>query len=305
VRGSAAFRLSVASGGVLIPPSISLPGFDPDARDYIRRVAAADGQPLEPSVQRAIDAFVRGCKADGIWSAIKASCILAGARTLAGALVPLAGTAPTNFDFVAGDYNRETGLVGDGSTKYLDSNRANDADPQDNFHLAVNVGVAPTSSSARAYIGAGGANTGSTQITSSSASPFELEHRCRASTAANLGTVLNVGFIGFSRSQSSAFNSRVDGITQSNNVTSQTPFDGNILVFARENAGTPGLYSNGRFTFYSIGESLDLALLDARVTDLMNLITYSLTPGLPDLSTMDMDAAAYIGGAYRAGGTLS
>jgi len=271
VRGSAAFRLSVASGGVILPPVR-----DPDARDYIRRVAAADGQPLEPLVQRAIDAFVRGCKADGIWNAIKASCILAGARTLNGALIPLAGTAPTNYNFVAGDYNRKTGLVGDGSTKYLNSNRNNNADPQDNFHLAVNVGVAPTSSSARAYIGAGGANTGSTQITSSSASPFELEHRCRASTAANLGTVSNVGFIGLSRSQSSAFNSRVDGITQSNNVTSQTPFNGNILVFARENAGTPGLYSNGRFTFYSIGESLSLALLDARVTTLINAIGAAL-----------------------------
>jgi hypothetical protein len=58
-------------------------------------------------------------------TAIKASCILAGARTLAGALVPLAGAAPTNVGpFVSGDYNRKTGLVGDGSTKYLNSNRA-------------------------------------------------------------------------------------------------------------------------------------------------------------------------------------
>jgi hypothetical protein len=45
-----------------------------------------------------VNAFVKGCKADGIWSAIKASCILAGADTLAGALVPLVGAAPTNFN---------------------------------------------------------------------------------------------------------------------------------------------------------------------------------------------------------------
>jgi hypothetical protein len=30
------------------------------------------------------------------------------------------------------------------------------------------------------------------------------------------------------------------------------------------------LYINSRLAFYSIGESLDLALLDARVTDLIN-----------------------------------
>jgi hypothetical protein len=30
------------------------------------------------------------------------------------------------------------------------------------------------------------------------------------------------------------------------------------------------LYTNSRLAFYSIGESLELALLDARVTDLIN-----------------------------------
>jgi hypothetical protein len=83
--------------------------------------------------------FVKGCKNDGIWTAIKASCILAGARTLAGALVPLVGTAPTNFDglFDSGDYNRKTGLIGDGSTKSLDSNRNNNADPQNSKHVSA------------------------------------------------------------------------------------------------------------------------------------------------------------------------
>jgi hypothetical protein len=104
---------------------------DPDAGAYIAAVEAADGQLLEFGVGKAINDFVVGCKQDKIWDAIKASCILAGARTLNGALVPLAGTAPTNFNFVSGDYNRKTGLVGDGSSKYLNSNRNNNADPQD------------------------------------------------------------------------------------------------------------------------------------------------------------------------------
>jgi hypothetical protein len=69
---------------------------------------------LEIGVQSAYNDFVVGCKADGIWDAIKASCILAGARTLSGSLTPLKGAAPTNFNFVSGDYNRKTGLVGNG-----------------------------------------------------------------------------------------------------------------------------------------------------------------------------------------------
>jgi hypothetical protein len=54
------------------------------------------------------------------------------------------GTAPTNFNFVSGDYNRKTGLVGDGSTKYLDSNRAGNADPQNSFHLSTYSTTATT-----------------------------------------------------------------------------------------------------------------------------------------------------------------
>jgi hypothetical protein len=52
---------------------------DPDAAAYITAVETADGQALEEKTKIAIDNFVLGCKADGIWDAIKASCILAGA----------------------------------------------------------------------------------------------------------------------------------------------------------------------------------------------------------------------------------
>jgi hypothetical protein len=61
---------------------------DTDAAAYITAVETADDQTLEEKTKIAIDNFVLGCKADGIWTAIKASCILAGARTLNGALVP-------------------------------------------------------------------------------------------------------------------------------------------------------------------------------------------------------------------------
>jgi hypothetical protein len=97
----------------------------------------------------------RGTKADGtFWDALKASCILCGARTLAGALVPLAGAAPTNNNFVDADYNRETGLKGDGSTKYLDSNRANNADPQDDQHVCVYASALPDTPGGQFFLAA-------------------------------------------------------------------------------------------------------------------------------------------------------
>jgi hypothetical protein len=48
---------------------------------------------------------------------------------------------------------------------------------------------------------------------------------------------------------------------------SQTPLNSNISIFALTG---PSNFSNVRITFYSIGESLNLALLDARVTTLVN-----------------------------------
>jgi hypothetical protein len=251
------------------PPVVEEPAWDADALDYIGRVQSAEAQNLELSVRVAIDSFVKGCKADGIWTAIKASCILAGARTLTGALVPLVGTAPTNFNFVAGDYNRKTGLIGDGTTKYLDSNRNNNADPQNSNHQAVFVTTAHSAATSIAYIGAApGAANGATHFGANlSAVPNQLFFRSRSvSPEVIIGAATSTGFIGMNRSGSASFNYRYAGTAASANIASQTPFSGNVLVFNRV---TTSPFSNGRLAFYSVGEALDLALLDARVTQLI------------------------------------
>jgi len=112
--------------------------FDSDASTYIDAVETADGQSLETGVRIAINDFVLGCKQDQFWDAIKASCILAGARTLDGALVPLVGTAPTNFSFVAADYDRKTGLKGNGTFKRVDTNyKISHSLTGENLHLGV------------------------------------------------------------------------------------------------------------------------------------------------------------------------
>ena len=67
---------------------------DADAIDYLSRMATADGAGVETGVAVAVDAFVRDSKALGVWDSIRASCVLAGARTLAGALVPLRDYGP-------------------------------------------------------------------------------------------------------------------------------------------------------------------------------------------------------------------
>ena len=257
--------------------------FDPDTRDYIRRVEAVDGQPLERGVRQALDTFVRGCKADGIWNAIKASCIMAGARTLAGALVPLKGTAPTNvnFNFVSEDYNRKTGLKGDGTTKYLDSGRNNNADPQNSKHLAVWISTHHTRNQVRADIGMGGINNGSSQLATSTTSRLSRINFTSDPGVSDVSTA--TGFWGASRASSSSIFGRYAGATITINNTSTTPFAGNVRVFDRSQ--NP---SDARLAFYSIGESLDLALLDARVTTLMASINSALEPWNPSMSSPSM-----------------
>jgi hypothetical protein len=244
--------------------------YDTDAGDYIQRVegASGDNAALEPATRQAINNFVIGCKQDGIWNAIKASCILSGARTLAGALQPLAGTAPTNNGpFVTGDYNRKTGLVGDGTSKYLNSNRNNNVDPQNSKHLAVNVTAGPTTNPYPGYIGVQANQNGSTLIgvERSTAKPYFFNNNISQyiTTSAQPAT----GFLGTSRSGSSQFNVRFANSSVTVSLTSQTPYNADISVF-RESSNTL-TYSNARLAFYSIGESLDLALLDARVTALI------------------------------------
>ena len=248
---------------------------DPDAQAYIAAVEAADeaASPgvgaLELGVKVAIHSFVKGCKQDGTWSAIKASCILAGARTLDGALVPLVGAAPTSFNFVAGDYNRETGLTPNGdAAKWIDSNYSNQSDSrQDNNHQAVWV---HTSQSAAWILGNNSGVTGSTALATSSVGNYTSRNMHAASALVEVPRADNV-FVGSARSSSDSYTVRAGNTNEAVLIASESPASGSIGIFRRSATGGNESASS-RFTFYSLGNSLDLALLDARVTNLVNAI---------------------------------
>jgi len=230
---------------------------DPDAGAYIAAVENADAQPLEFAVGKAINDFVVGCKADGIWNAIKASCILAGARTLSGALVPLVGAAPTNNNFVSGDYNRKTGL--NSSTGFLNSNRASTDDPLNNIHAAIYMpNKAPTNVSFKPFT----QTTGTTSTEILVYNPDSLYVYCRNGSDTLTGSYSSrLNFLGVSRNSASNFNHRTAGSTIQVNLASSGTGSGNFRLATG---------STGRLAFYSIGTFLDLALLDTRVTALIN-----------------------------------
>jgi hypothetical protein len=253
-------------------------GFDVDAAAYIAAVEMADTQPLELAVKTAINDFIAGCKADGIWSAIKASCILMGARTLSGALTPLVGPSPTNNGpFVSGDYGRKTGLVGDGVGKHLNSNVTHSSCPQDNGHLSIYQTVNSTSGLARVQLGSRRAEAGGSHLAvrhtlgvlqaslhSAVVTSFDIDD--------NNAVLPAPFFAGASRSNGSSFVGRAIGITVPNNRSSDAPDAEPFFVLANNDGSAASLLAASRLSFYSIGESLDLALLDTRVTALYNAI---------------------------------
>jgi hypothetical protein len=271
---------------------------DPDAGRYIAAVEAADGnQLLEFAVGKAINDFVVGCKQDRIWDAIKASCILAGARTLAGALVPLAGTAPTNVGpFVTGDYNRKSGLVGNGSSKYLDSNRSVSLSSTSNQHTSVYISQA----AGNTWMGLQSATASDSYLSLAATGIYSFNLNAATSTGSTL-----TGLIGQARTSTATVTTRKSGastvVTNSANTVNTAL---NHFVFAARVVSGPTDYSSARLAFYSIGESLDLALLDTRVTRLIAEINFGINTGLSGAS-YNIDTLNYINAGYDAGGSLA
>ena len=251
--------------------------FDPDAAAYLRAVEAADGQALETPVKRAVDDFFRGTKADGTFSALKAACLLCGARTLTGALVPLAGDAPTNVadGFVSGDYTRggaTPGLKGDG-TSYLDSNYAFPAGLQDDMHISGYVLEQPVALSG--FFSASYVSPGSflnITLNSYATEAVAVLARPPFSGVASITVADANGFIGASRSDASTVDIRADSTQEADASSSSGVTALNQYIFARNSAGTANNFFTARVAFYSLGEATDLALLDARVTALVTAI---------------------------------
>jgi hypothetical protein len=247
--------------------------YDADAQDFINRVIAADvaagnTSGLEVGVQDAYNSFFVGCKADGNFSALKASCILAGARTLSGALVPLVSTmpAPTQNGTAGGwSYNRKTGLTGNGTDNYLNSNRNNNADPQNNHHLAAYSSSIQTGLLSGGRGDSFGIGAKFIALNLFRSVPDTDRAESFGSTVAGSAT-----FVGLSRTSTSQYTARIGSQSSTISSNSTTPDNINLFVFAQSTGGVAGAFTSSPISYYSIGESLDLAALDARVSTLMS-----------------------------------
>jgi len=255
---------------------ISIKTYDPDALAYLNAVEAADAQALEGPVKAAINNFVIGCKTDGTWTSLVTCCILAGARTVTGAIIPLVGTAPTNNNFSSGDYSRTLGLLGDGSTKYLATGYNNNDTtnfPQNDSHISCYVTQTQTNANG-VFVGTQATIGGVLSTFHTSTTNITFRNRFTTSRTVSAAPV---GFQASTRNNSSNFSSRATlsgGITTDATTTagSATPSNNLFGVYCGFSATTPTQFSNARLSFYSIGKSLTIANLDTRVTTLMTTL---------------------------------
>jgi hypothetical protein len=253
--------------------SISKSNFDANALAYIKAVETADGGlSLEPEVITAINNFVKGCKTDGIWAGMQSCCIMAGARTIAGALVPLKGPSPTNVGLST--YSRKIGIQG-GATKYLNTNTTNtiDAGNLSNVHAAIfTVGT----------IGAGYAMGGISSNADIALRPYNANGIFRAhNNNGTLNTTAGIaGLAGVTRNSSTQFNAWYNTAGGLNTTTITDPLNGanvvnnagvaiNIYIFDR-NGNTTIPYTQ-YIGFYSIGTYINLTLLNNRLITLFSV----------------------------------
>jgi len=250
---------------------------DSDCLTYLSAVAAADGAGVEVGVATAVDTFFSRIKADGVFPALKACCILAGARTLAGALVPVVGDAPTNVadNFAEGDYSRTAGLTGDGATTYLDSGRAGNADPLNDKHIASYITTGIIATNTRVLGSGQGAGGGNTEIyKDSSGNMFTRVHSTTGITISGAGST--TGFVGSSRSSAGSFDFRINSSNTSGSHASNVHPAAPIAIFAGNNSGTVSQFTDATLAFYSIGTSVDLEALDTAVSNLVTAIGNAL-----------------------------
>jgi hypothetical protein len=162
---------------------------------------------------------------------------------------------------VSGDYNRKTGLMGNGTSKYLDSNRSVSLSSTSNQHTSVYI----SQGAGNTWMGLESATGPSSYLSLAATGIFSFSLSAATSTGSTL-----TGLIGQARTSTATVTTRKSGAsTVVTNSASTVSTALNHFVFAARVVSGPVDYSNARLAFYSIGESLDLALLDARVTALI------------------------------------
>jgi hypothetical protein len=245
---------------------------------YIERVQAADGQPLEPAVMRAVAELVRGCKADGYFPQLAAGqlILLAGPRTLHGIMQPVVGVAPSNENFVSADYDRKLGITPTTNTKRIALNRNNNSDPPNDRHIYTRMTNVATGTGFRNYVGTEAGSAGLTWVRATGADLWQGAAYSSASSAATGGAVVDgsSGAVGAWRTPASGASWTLLRPGSSIEFTAAVLADQlSDPYFINSSTST---LSAGTYAAISSGPGFDITLLDARIATYMDRLAAAL-----------------------------
>lgn len=246
--------------------------YDPDARDYFRRIEAVGS--IDSNSRKSVSRFFKAAKNNGYFHKINRLGLWHGdslTAALVAAKIGGGSATDTNVNFVAGDYSMVTGLTGDGSTKHLNTGLIPTASLSANdTHLAVyNRGSSAVGGST--HIGA--------SYTLNLTAPYTDGNFYSTQYGSGLGEVsaaitgpygLLIG------SRISATNHAVykNGSSLASNATEAgTPPSVAIFVFANNSAGTPATFTSHNLGCYSIGSGLTVANAASYYADLQAHMT--------------------------------
>lgn len=253
---------------------------DADAQTLIDAVETADGQALEVVLQNAISSFVVGAKSAGIWTTLNSGAwrLLAGPRTLAGALVLGNGPSPTNNGFVAGDYTRSTGVKSDNTIKYLDTGISNTTLASDDRYFAIYLTEGEAVNSFSIPMGVGlVSDPGAHYLILRNLTANDIGFSMRCLNDTDIYTVDDLsqaytGYIGNGRDSNANQKTRANGVNNTTLAAASTPVPGNVNVFNRTTTASV-VTSTISVSFYYVGTFLDFTESEVLETLVENYVS--------------------------------
>jgi hypothetical protein len=267
-------RYLSAKYGITLAPQVA----NADAQDWINRVYANGGS-VSSATAAAVNTFCESIASAGIRSKMLRLNLFCGTG-LNACLTPLyraaslgdtqlGSTTDTNAGglFVSGDY-AETGatggLLGNGSSKYLNTGLEQSSIPLTNLHTSASLRNGETSfGTENTLIGHYDVSQADfvslRQAVTTGSREFFAGSFSGASTAAAASVESHILGVRSSATSSKLYRAGLEVGSSSFNIGSPSTSSRPYFVFARNNSGTPTTYTSARLRMYSIGTAMDAA----------------------------------------------
>ena len=276
-RLTTAERNAVASSlgrkwGISVAASTIPSVLNADAQDWIDRVYS-NGGTVSTSTAAAVNTFCNDIDAAGIRDRFYRLNLFAGTG-LNACLVPLyrgqslggtqfGGTTDTNNNFVSGDYvetGASGGLVGNGTTKYLNTGLATDVMPAiSSFHLSQSVRDREAAGAGRSFIGMNDTLAGQIVALRQEGTTGNIGGLIARTTPTTMAYAAADSHAMVTRTSLSLLTMYRSGVSQATDVNTITVASSSrpLFVFCRNSTGVPTDYTGLRARMYSIGIGMD------------------------------------------------